>query len=99
MMPGAMAHTMLHWIVPRFWWARTLDTEVNRMEVIDVAMAACTTRSPGMPCQANNIVRNGTSNMPPPMPSSPAAKPTTAPSASRQINITTSTTDSSFPGL
>ncbi|MNT72613.1 hypothetical protein D3C72_2112350 [compost metagenome] len=95
MMPGAMAHTMFHLIVPRCWCARTLETDVNRMDVIDVAMAACTTNSGGMPCQANSIVRKGTSSIPPPMPSRPAAKPTTAPSTSRQINIETSTTVSS----
>ena len=58
---------------------------------MDVAMAACTTRSAGMPFQLNSMVRNGTSTMPPPMPSKPAAKPAAAPSASRQITIVTST--------
>ena len=77
-------------MVPRCWCARTLEIEVNRIEVMDVAMAACTTRSAGMPFQLNNMVRNGTSTMPPPMPSKPAAKPAAAPSASRQITIVTS---------
>ena len=78
-------------MVPRCWCARTLEIEVNRIEVMDVAMAACTTRSAGMPFQLNSMVRNGTSTMPPPMPSKPAAKPAAAPSASRQITIVTST--------
>ncbi|MNT30325.1 hypothetical protein D3C72_1661130 [compost metagenome] len=68
---------------------------MNRMDVIDVAMAACTTSSGGMPCQENNIVNSGTSSIPPPIPSSPAAKPANAPSTSRQITIETSTTLSS----
>ena len=91
MMPGAIAATMPHLMVPRCWCARTLEIEVNRIEVMDVAMAACTTRSAGMPFQLNSMVRNGTSTMPPPMPSKPAAKPAAAPSASRQITIVTST--------
>ena len=83
-------------MVPRCWCARTLEIEVNRIEVMDVAMAACTTRSAGMPFQLNSMVRNGTSTMPPPMPSKPAAKPAAAPSASRQITIVTSTSLSPF---
>ena len=96
MMPGAIAATMPHLMVPRCWCARTLEIEVNRIEVMDVAMAACTTRSAGMPFQLNSMVRNGTSTMPPPMPSKPAAKPAAAPSASRQITIVTSTSLSPF---
>src|SRR5690606_5629234 len=65
-----------------------LDMEVKTMVAIEVAMAACTTNSLGTPKTGKSMVRKGTSNMPPPIPSSPAANPTTAPKHTKlTINI------------
>jgi hypothetical protein len=41
-MPGAMLRAMSQRTLPRPWWARTLDSEVNMMVAIDVAMAIFT---------------------------------------------------------
>ena len=41
-MPGASASTMPQRTAPRLWWARTEESEVNRMVAIDVAMAIWT---------------------------------------------------------
>ncbi|MNN57442.1 hypothetical protein D3C81_1724320 [compost metagenome] len=41
-MPGASASTMPQRTAPRLWWARTDESEVNRMVAIDVAMAMWT---------------------------------------------------------
>ena len=50
-MPGASLVTMSQRTAPRLWCARTLDTEVNTMVAIDVAMAILTARS-GATCLA-----------------------------------------------
>ena len=65
---------------PRLWCARTLEMEVNTMVAMEVAMAILTARSADTPRPVRIKVMNGTSNMPPPMPSKPARKPVHRPS-------------------
>ena len=73
--------TMSQRTAPRLWCARTLETEVNTMVAIDVAMAILTARSGGTPRADMMSVMKGTISMPPPMPSNPARKPVPSPSA------------------
>ena len=87
-MPGASERTMSQRTAPRLWWARTLESEVNTMVAMDVAMATLTATSACTPRELNMAVRNGTITMPPPMPSNPAKKPEPSPKAS---NSTTNT--------
>src|SRR5690606_36759164 len=63
--------------------ARMLEIEVKRMVAIEVAMAVCTMMASGMLTMGNSMIMKGTSSMPPPMPSRPAAKPPKAPSSTR----------------
>ena len=65
---------------PRRWCARTLEAEVKRMVVNEVAIAICTMRSAPKCSRVNIKVRNGTRSMPPPMPSRPAMNPVKEPS-------------------
>lgn len=74
-----MLATMGQRTAPRLWCARMLDSEVNRMVAIEVAMAIFTAMSPGTPRWLMMMVMKGTSTMPPPMPSSPAMKPPKVP--------------------
>ncbi|XQU68499.1 hypothetical protein OJJOAM_001230 [Cupriavidus sp. H18C1] len=80
-MPGASASTIFQRTAPCLWWARTDDSEVNRMVDIEVAIAIWTIASSGKASQLKVSVRNGTIIMPPPTPSSPAQKPVNAPSS------------------
>jgi len=80
-MPGPMRRTSVQSTPPSPWCARTLELEVNTIDAMPVPRARCTTWS-GASCWAVNIAAsNGTSVMPPPMPSSPARKPMAAPVA------------------
>src|SRR5699024_10887406 len=63
--------------------ARTLDSDVKTMVVMEVAIAACTTQASGMPARGKSMAIKGTSTMPPPIPRKPAKKPTTPPSNKR----------------
>jgi hypothetical protein len=58
-----------------------LDREVNMIVAMAVPSAMCRMCSAGSPCAVNTNTSIGTTTAPPPMPSSPARKPTTAPSA------------------
>ena len=58
-----------------------LAIEVKTMAASAVPSARCSTCSPGSPCAANTSTSNGTITTPPPIPRSPAAKPTSAPMA------------------
>ena len=81
-MPGASSFTTGHRTAPCWWWARTEDREVNRMVASEVAIAMWMVSSGAKPRAVKIIVMKGTSTMPPPMPSSPAAKPPKVPIAS-----------------
>ena len=85
--PGAMATTTGQRTAPCRWCARTEDSEVNRIVPSEVAMAMCTTLSGGKPWAANIMVTKGTSTMPPPTPSKPAAKPPPTPISSSRATI------------
>ena len=78
-MPGASPLTRSQRIAPRFWWARTLETEVNTMVAIDVAMAILMASSETTPCLERMAVMNGTMIIPPPIPKRPAKKPVASP--------------------
>ena len=79
-MPGARRCTRSQRTAPRWWWARTLEREVNTMVAMEVAIAILTARPGSTPCLLRMWVRKGTSTMPPPMPSRPARKPVPRPS-------------------
>ena len=79
--PGVMFRAMSQRIAPRAAWARTLATEVKRMVAIAVPTARCRICAFGSPCASKNQTRSGTMIAPPPIPSIPAKKPTTAPTA------------------
>ncbi len=83
-MPGASVRTTSQRTDPLRWWARTLEIEVKTIVVSEVAIATLTMCSSANPCACSSIDMNGTISMPPPMPRSPARKPTTAPSSSIQ---------------
>ena len=86
-MPGASRFTMSQRTAPRLWWAYTLESDVNMIVAIDVAIAILTVRSDATPCLPRMKVINGTISMPPPIPSSPARKPEPRPSkASSRIS-------------
>ncbi len=86
-MPGASRFTMSQRTAPRLWWAYTLESDVNMIVAIDVAIAILTVRSEATPCLPRMKVINGTISMPPPIPSSPARKPEPRPSkASSRIS-------------
>ncbi len=79
-MPGASRWTMSQRTAPRWWCARTLETEVKMMVAMEVAMAILTARSEAMPRALRMALMKGTMIMPPPMPSRPARKPVHRPS-------------------
>ena len=49
-MPGASRFTMSQRTAPRLWWAYTLESDVNMIVAIDVAIAILTVRSDATPC-------------------------------------------------
>ncbi len=83
--PGARSMTTGHSTAPRLWWARTDDSDVNRIVASEVAIAMCTMCSSGYWRQVKSSVRKGTSSMPPPIPSRPAANPVAVPRTSRAM--------------
>jgi len=78
--PGAMPRTMSQRTAPCPWWARRLEIDVITIAAIDVPSDRCTRCSWPKPWAANIVVSTGTMMPPPPTPSSPAKKPTKAPS-------------------
>ena len=81
MIPGAMARATAQSTPPCRWCARTLDSDVNMIVARPVASARCIMCAAGKPFAVNTNTSIGTSTMPPPMPRSPARKPTAAPIA------------------
>ncbi len=79
-MPGANIHTTGHRTAPRFWCARTEDSEVKQIVASEVATATFTVNSAGKPLDVRMSVMKGTISIPPPMPSRPARKPVAVPS-------------------
>src|SRR5699024_11739690 len=61
--------------------------EANTWVVMELATPPGTSHWRGTPTYGSSMVRKGTIIMPPPMPSSPAIKPTVAPSASKAITM------------
>jgi hypothetical protein len=80
-MPGAMPRTRSQRTAPRRWCARRLDSEVNMIVAIEVAIAILIARASGTPFFDRMMVMKGTCIMPPPTPSMPARKPVHRPSA------------------
>ncbi len=84
--PGAIAHTTGQATAPREWCARADERAVKMIDADDVPIAIGSRCSRAKPSCAKTSVSTGTIVKPPPMPSSPARKPTKAPSA-RKIGI------------
>jgi hypothetical protein len=84
--PGAIATTIGHDTAPRLWCARAEANAVNTIDAADVPIASGSRWSLRTPSCVNTSTSTGTIVKPPPMPSSPARKPTNAPSA-RKIGI------------
>jgi hypothetical protein len=61
------------------WWARKLDTAVNMILASEVPKARCISMASGMPWRTKQNISMGTMTRPPPIPSSPARTPATAP--------------------
>ncbi|MCY1546429.1 hypothetical protein D9M68_824250 [compost metagenome] len=80
-MPGVMPRTMDQSTLPLAWCVRALEMEVNTMVVSEVPSARCSRVLEAKPWASNSQVSRGTYNMPPPMPSRPAAKPPAMPRA------------------
>lgn len=81
-MPGVSKSAMRHCTAWCRWWARTEDTEVNKIVASEVAIAMCNTSSGAIWRAVKIIAMKGTKIMPPPMPSKPARKPPHAPISS-----------------
>ena len=79
--PGAIARTTAQFTAPFAWCARTDELAVNMIVAADVPIAIGTTCSRAKPSCRNTSTSTGTIVKPPPMPSSPARKPTKAPTA------------------
>jgi hypothetical protein len=76
---GPMRRTSDQSTPPRRWCVRTLALAVNMIDAMPVPRARWTVWSGATCCAENMAASTGTSVMPPPMPSSPARKPTKAP--------------------
>ena len=81
--PGTSPRTTGHSTAPCRLCACMLESDVKTIVAMAVATAMCTMWSRGKCSCVNRIVRNGTMIIVPPMPSSPARKPMTHPSATK----------------
>ncbi|GIU47956.1 hypothetical protein TUM4249_02080 [Shewanella sp. KT0246] len=73
--------------LPRLWCADAEENEVRMIEAREVAIATWVICVDSTPTHGNKYMRAGTMINPPPIPKSPAIKPTKAPSI-KQIEKT-----------